>query len=72
MSDLGSHDNDVPYTVLELKRPDGRGCLAPLTVEAVSPNVPSPQGTCAGDTHATYEFAAVGDASTETCLASGR
>ena len=25
MSDLGSHDNDVPYTVLDLKRPDGKG-----------------------------------------------
>ena len=25
MSDLGSHDNDVPYTVLDLWRPDGQG-----------------------------------------------
>ncbi len=42
MSDLGSHDNDVPYTVLDLWRPDGKGgtVLAPLTVEAVSPNGP--------------------------------
>ena len=32
MSDLGSHDNDVPYTVLDIKQP--------LTVEAKSPNVP--------------------------------
>ena len=36
MSDLGSHDNDVPFTVLDLWRPDGKGgrVLAPLTVEA--------------------------------------
>ena len=32
MSDLGSHDNDVPYTVLDIRQP--------LTVEATSPNVP--------------------------------
>ena len=32
MSDLGSHDNDVPYTVLDIKQP--------LTIEAMSPNVP--------------------------------
>src|SRR5213082_2942219 len=32
MSDLGSHDNDVPYTVLDLKQP--------LTIEAQSPNGP--------------------------------
>src|SRR5947199_3762914 len=25
MSDLGSHDNDVPFTVLDLWRPDGKG-----------------------------------------------
>ena len=52
MSDLGSHDNDVPYTVLDLKRPDGKGgfVLAPLTIESVSPNVPSrAQGAAAGD-----------------------
>src|SRR6266508_49792 len=44
MSDLGSHDNDVPYTVLDLKRPDGKGgfAMAPLTIESVSPNVPKP------------------------------
>src|SRR5947208_1515525 len=44
MSDLGSHDNDVPYTVLDLWRPDSTSgrALAPLTVEAVSPNVPKP------------------------------
>src|ERR1044071_9806082 len=39
MSDLGSHDNDVPFTVLDLWRPDGKGgkVLAPLSVEATSP-----------------------------------
>ena len=33
MSDLGSHDNDVPFTVLDLWRPDGKGgkVLAPLS-----------------------------------------
>jgi hypothetical protein len=63
MSDLGSHDNDVPYTVLDLWRPDGRGgrVLAPLTVEAMSPNVPVPHEDLAPATlKATYEYAAVG------------
>ena len=63
MSDLGSHDNDVPYTVLDLKRPDGNGgtVLAPLTVEAVSPNVPIAHKELAPATlRATYEYAAVG------------
>jgi predicted dehydrogenase len=32
MSDLGSHDNDVPYTVLDIRQP--------LTIEAQSPNGP--------------------------------
>src|SRR5436190_16129142 len=41
MSDLGSHDNDVPYTVLDLVRHEnGQSVMAPLTVESVSPNVP--------------------------------
>ncbi len=33
MSDLGSHDNDVPFTVLDLWRPDGKGgrVLAPVS-----------------------------------------
>lgn len=63
MSDLGSHDNDVPYTVLDLWRPDGKGgkVLAPLTVEAVSPNVPVAHKELAPATlRATYEYAAVG------------
>src|SRR5947199_7182493 len=62
MSDLGSHDNDVPYTVLDLKRPDGNGfVLAPISVESVSPNVPTPHKQLAPATLvATYEYAAVG------------
>jgi hypothetical protein len=63
MSDLGSHDNDVPYTVLDLKRPDGKGslALAPLTIEAMSPNVPVAHKELAPATmKVTYEFAAVG------------
>jgi len=63
MSDLGSHDNDVPYTVLDLWRPDSKSgrALAPLTVEAVSPNVPKPHQELAPATLiATYTFAAVG------------
>ena len=62
MSDLGSHDNDVPYTVLDLKRPDGNGfVLAPISVESVSPNVPKPHKELAPATLvATYEYAAVG------------
>src|SRR5262249_14969430 len=63
MSDLGSHDNDVPYTVLDLKRPDGKvgSVLAPLTVESSSPNVPVAHKELAPATMtATFEFAAVG------------
>jgi predicted dehydrogenase len=63
MSDLGSHDNDVPYTVLDLWRPDSKSgrALAPLTVEAISPNVPKPHKELAPATlSATYSFAAVG------------
>src|SRR5882672_11279713 len=63
MSDLGSHDNDVPYTVLDLKRPDGNGglAMAPLSVEAISPNVPVAHKELAPATlMATYHFAAVG------------
>ena len=64
MSDLGSHDNDVPYTVLNLWRDDDQGgkVLAPLTVEATSHNVPTPHKELAPATLvATYEFAAVGE-----------
>src|SRR5947209_7988052 len=44
MSDLGSHDNDVPYAVLDLWRSDSKSvrALAPLSMEAVPPNVPKP------------------------------
>jgi hypothetical protein len=51
MSDLGSHDNDVPYTVLDIRQP--------LTVEAVSPNVPAAHRELAPATmRVTYEFPA--------------
>ncbi len=63
MSDLGSHDNDVPYTVLDLWRPDGKGgkLLAPLTVESVSYNVPVAHKELAPATlRATFEYPAVG------------
>jgi predicted dehydrogenase len=64
MSDLGSHDNDVPYTVLNLWREDPKAgrYLAPLTVQAESPNVPRPHKELAPATlQATYEYAAVGN-----------
>ena len=63
MSDLGSHDNDVPFTVLDLWQPDGAGgrVLAPLTIEARSPNGPVAHKELAPATMTvTYEFAAVG------------
>jgi hypothetical protein len=54
MSDLGSHDNDVPFTVLDFAQP-----LAPLTVEAWSPNGPVAHRELAPATmRVTYEFAA--------------
>jgi len=49
MSDLGSHDNDVAYTVLDIRQP--------LTIEAMSPNVPVPHSELAPATMmVTYEF----------------
>ena len=63
MSDLGSHDNDVPFTVLDLWRTDasGRRVLAPVSVESVSPNVPVPHPELAPATmRATFQFAATG------------
>ena len=60
MSDLGSHDNDVPFTVLDLWRPDGKGgkVLAPLTIESSSPNVPKAHKELAPATlMATFTFA---------------
>jgi hypothetical protein len=63
MSDLGSHDNDVPFTVLDLWRLDGKGnkVLAPLTIEASSPNVPVAHQELAPATmKATFTFPAVG------------
>ncbi len=62
MSDLGSHDNDVPYTVLDIWQTDemGRKILVPLTVEAVSPNGPAHKELAPATLKATYEYAAVG------------
>jgi predicted dehydrogenase len=51
MSDLGSHDNDVPFTVLDIRQPS--------TVEARSPNVPVAHKELAPATMmVTYEFPA--------------
>ena len=62
MSDLGGHDNDVPYQVLELFRPDGNGgkVLAPLTVESYSPMGKAHKELAPATMRATYEFPAVG------------
>src|SRR5688572_12912356 len=71
MSDLGSHDNDAPYTVLDLWRPDGKGgkVLAPLSVESTSPNVPVAHEELAPATmQATYQFAAAGGGGAQPAL----
>jgi hypothetical protein len=63
MSDLGSHDNDVAFTVLDLWRSDGQGgkVLAPISVESTSPNVPKAHKELAPATlMATFQFAANG------------
>ena len=60
MSDLGSHDNDVPYTVLDyLWKEDAKAgrYLAPVSVHAESPNVPKPHPELAPATlKATYQY----------------
>ncbi|MEY4938437.1 MAG: Inositol 2-dehydrogenase [Verrucomicrobiota bacterium] len=62
MSDLGSHDNDVPYTVLDLFRTDaqGRKVLAPLSIEATSPHGPAHPELAPATLKAIFEYAAVG------------
>src|SRR5262245_18171282 len=50
MSDLGSHDNDVPYTVLDIRQP--------LTIEATSPNGPAHKELAPATMTVIYEFAA--------------
>src|SRR5215813_4252463 len=50
MSDLGSHDNDVPYTVLDIRQP--------LTIEAISPNGPAHRELAPATLTVTYEFPA--------------
>ena len=67
MSDLGSHDNDVPYTVLDIRQP--------LTIEAKSPNVPVAHKELAPATMmVVYEYRRLGirSAAGEAGLASGR
>jgi predicted dehydrogenase len=62
MSDLGSHDNDVPYTVLDIWREiGGRRVLAPATVESISNNLgPAHPELAPATLRATYEYPAVG------------
>jgi hypothetical protein len=50
MSDLGSHDNDVPYTMLDIKQP--------LTIEATSPNGPAHHELAPATMTVVYEFPA--------------
>ncbi|HEX2344899.1 MAG TPA: hypothetical protein VHI98_30805, partial [Vicinamibacterales bacterium] len=50
MSDLGSHDNDVPYTVLDIRQP--------LTIEASSPNGPAHKELAPATMTVVYEFPA--------------
>jgi predicted dehydrogenase len=50
MSDLGSHDNDVPYTVLDIKQP--------LTIEATSPNGRADKELAPATMTVVYEFPA--------------
>ncbi len=62
MSDLGSHDNDVPFTVLDLWRTDaqGRRVLAPLSVESESPSGRAHPELAPATLRATFKFPAVG------------
>jgi len=50
MSDLGSHDNDVPFTVLDIRQP--------LTIEASSPHGPAHKELAPATMTVTYEFPA--------------
>jgi predicted dehydrogenase len=50
MSDLGSHDNDVPYTVLDIRQP--------LTIEATSPNGAAHGELAPATMKVVYEFPA--------------
>src|SRR2546423_8730070 len=57
MSDLGSHDNDVPYTVLDLWRsdPKGRRGIAPPHLLNTFPQSPRPpQGTAPPPVHSAH------------------
>lgn len=50
MSDLGSHDNDVPFTMLDIKQP--------LTIHATSPNGPAHPELAPATMTVVYEFPA--------------
>ena len=66
MSDLGSHDNDVPYTVLDIKQP--------LTIEATSPNGPAHRELAPATLTVTYRVPGVAGrcAAGQTGVAPGR
>ncbi|MBM3851758.1 MAG: Gfo/Idh/MocA family oxidoreductase [Verrucomicrobia bacterium] len=54
MSDLGCHDNDVPFTALDIRQP--------LTIEAESPMGPAHRELAPATMRVVFEFAAVGSA----------
>ena len=61
MSDLGSHDNDHPYTVLDIWREvNGQRVLAPATVVAESPMGPAHRELAPATMKVTYGYPAVG------------
>jgi hypothetical protein len=62
MSDLGSHDNDGPYTVLDIwQEVGGKRILAPTAIEAVSPIAVAHRELAPATMMVTYEYAAVGN-----------
>ena len=62
MSDLGSHDNDAPYTVLDIwQEVAGKRILAPTTIESVSPIAVAHRELAPATMMVTYEYAAVGN-----------
>jgi predicted dehydrogenase len=54
MSDLGCHDNDVPFTALDIRQP--------LTIEAQSPMGPAHRELAPATMRVIFEFPAVGSA----------
>jgi hypothetical protein len=62
MSDLGSHDNDHPYTVLDIWREvGGQRVLAPATIESESPMGRAHRELAPATMKATYTYPAVGN-----------